>query len=348
MHDNSACVIVQITSYYFMQNLIENLKEYLLEVLGFKIDPKILKSNDNFPVFLKHQYVIYSIVVLDKSYILAIAKYPDEATPSQISKHMELIEKNTKKSCIFATEKMPAYNRARLIAHRIRFIIPKVQMYLPDLGMDCRKTISKPNVSQVLTASAQTVVIYALIHDTNEHFIPSKLAEKLKYTRMTMTRAFNELENLGLGKTIRKGKERCFYFQKSKEILWKQALPLMKSPIKKILWIQVTKSVFEKIKALGFIAGISALSLQSNLNSNSYPIFALFKDIWKTLNKSEDINILPISEGATMQLEIWNYDPDLFDKNHIVDPFSLYLTLRGIEDERIEKTLNEIMETIKW
>ncbi|NGX52809.1 MAG: hypothetical protein KR126chlam5_01114 [Candidatus Anoxychlamydiales bacterium] len=332
-----------------MQDLIENLKIYLLEVLGFKIDPKILKSNDNLPIFLKHQYVIYSIVVLDKSYILAIAKYPDEATPSQISKHMELIEKNTKKSCIFATEKLPAYNRARLIAHRIRFIIPKVQMYLPDLGIDCRQTTSKPNsVSQVLTASAQTVVIYALIHGANEHFIPSKLAEKLKYTRMTMTRAFNELEALGLGKTLRKGKERCFYFQKRGEILWKQALPLMQNPIKKVLWIQVTKSVFEKIKALGFIAGISALSLQSNLNSSSYPIFALFKDGWKTLIKSEEINILPISEGANMQLEVWNYDPDLFDENHIVDPFSLFLSLRGIEDERVEKALMDIMEKIKW
>ena len=165
---------------------------------------------------------------------------------------------------------------------------------------------------------------------------------------MTMTRAFNELEALGLGKTLRKGKERCFYFQIKSDILWKQALPLMQNPIKKVIWIQVTKSIFEKIKALGFIAGISALSLQSNLNSSSYPTFALFKDVWKTLIQLEDINILPISEGANMQLEIWNYDPDLFDENHIVDPFSLFLSLRGIEDERVEKALMNIMEKIKW
>lgn len=76
--------------------------------------------------------------------------------------------------------------------------------------------------------------------------------------------------------------------------------------------------------------------------------FAVFQNTWKTLIKSEEIKQIPISEGASMQIEIWNYDPQLFDKDNIVDPFSLYFSLKENEDERVQKALINLREKIKW
>lgn len=333
-----------------MTDKIKILKEYFLETLGLKVEPKAFEYQNKFSIFLKNSYIFYFFVIFDKPYILAIAKYPEESTPAQIAKHIEEIEKITKERCIYVAEALPAYNRQRLIAHKVPFVILTTQMYLPDLGIDFRKA-SKHNPSRVshrITSSAQTVVIYALINKDKKEFTPSELATKLGYTRMSMTRALNELETANLGKTIRRGKERYFCFHTRKKDLWKQTMGILQTPIKEVFWIQETEQVCKKIKTFGFIAGLSALSLQSNLNPPSYPIYAIFKDKWKDLIKSENIKKIPISEECSMQVEIWHYDPDLFDKDRIVDPFSLYLSLKALQDERIEKALIDMMEKIKW
>jgi len=56
---------------------------------------------------------------------------------------------------------------------------------------------------------------------------------------------------------------------------------------------------------------------------------------------------LPSSEGALIELEIWQYNPNLFAKDGIVDPFSLYLSLEKVKDERVEAALAHMMEKIE-
>ncbi|MFA6118738.1 MAG: helix-turn-helix domain-containing protein [Parachlamydiales bacterium] len=331
-----------------MKHVIEDLKKFLFEAWGFEVNPKRIESKNNLPVFLKNLYFLYSVDIFDRSYLLAVARNPEDAMPSQVSKHVVQIEKIFNMSCIYVAKALPAYIRQRLVSFRVRFIIPNTQMYFPDLGLYYRKISSKTNiVPQSLLPSAQAVVIYALLHGCRE-FTPSELAKKLSYSRMTMTRSLNELEAAGLGKTVRKGKERCFHFLTEKDILWKQAMPFLNTPIKEILWIQISNSTFKKIMTLAVIAGISALSLHSDLNAPACPVFAVFQNTWKTLIKSEAIKQLPISEGASMQIEIWNYDPQLFDKDNIVDPLSLYLSLKDNEDERVQKAVMNFMEKMKW
>jgi DNA-binding transcriptional ArsR family regulator len=330
-----------------MQDVVEAAKEYVLECLGLQINPVSWKSNGNFPIFLVEYYTFYSAVILDKSYLLAVTEEED-LSPAQIAKHLEHIEKLAGVPVIYVSEKLPGYNRQRLVAHRGRFVIPGVQLYLPDLGIDCRKAASEQiSPSQELRPSAQMVVISALIEGF-DHITPSKLASSLGYTRMTMTRALNELEKKHLGKTFRKGKERYFSFYKNKKALWEQAIHFMHSPVKEFFWIQVSNETFEKIRGLGFVAGLTALSEQSMLNPPREQIFALSQERWKALVQSGNIRILPISEGANIQVEIWHYDPGLFAKGRIVNPFSLYLSLQKTNDERVEQALDHLMEKIEW
>ena len=52
-------------------------------------------------------------------------------------------------------------------------------------------------------------------------------------------------------------------------------------------------------------------------------------------------------------LEVWKYNPGILSHTAIiteliVDPLSLYLTLKNTPDERIEMALEQIIEQLKW
>lgn len=340
-------VIMQNISYCaYMNKIIENLKKYILEVLDLQINPKPIALT-NLPIFFKNSYFIYDVLIYRKSYLLAMARNSEEASPAQIAKHMAQLERIIEKPCIFIADNLPAYNRHRLVLHKVRFVVPCVQMYLPDLGIDYRKTALKNlEVPNAFNPSEQAVIIFALITGPSKTCTPSQLANELHYTRITMTRALNTLEALGLGKTVRKGKERFFYFQEKQDILWKQSLPFMQTPVKATYWIQANEKTINAIKGLGYIAGLSALAKKSTVISPNYEIYAIYFKRWESL--PESFKILPIAEGAQMQIEVWNYDPELFAKDKIVDDFSLYLSLKNQTDERIEKALENLSEKRKW
>jgi len=149
---------------------------------------------------------------------------------------------------------------------------------------------------------------------------------------------FAELKAAQIGEFFQKGRE-CRWTFSSKRTLWEKTAPFLRSPVKKRLWL---KNHHPKI-----IAGLTALSHFSLLAPSPLPIFATSIHQWETWRKL-GIEELPSADSAEIELEIWYYDPDLFAKNDIVDPFSLYLSLKASQDERIESALEAMMEKIEW
>ena len=89
-------------------------------------------------------------------------------------------------------------------------------------------------------------------------------------------------------------------------------------------------------------AGLSALSQYSMIAPPIVPTYAIDALTWKKFSSKGQI--IPYSEGATAELEVWRYDPKLFQQNQTVDPFSLYLSLKDVTDERVEYALTEMLE----
>jgi hypothetical protein len=194
---------------------------------------------------------------------------------------------------------------------------------------------------QHFSPATQVVVIHALLHGIQAHFTPSELAKALNYTLMTMSRAFDELETAHIGEIKRKGKERWWQFKGSKRDLWDQTKPFMKTPVKKQIWVIHNKPTT--------IAGLSALAHYSMLSAPKRPTYAISVEQWK-IWKQEGVEECPSADDALFDLEIWYYNPDLFlsAKSHVVDPFSLCLSLASNVDERIKSALSEMMEKITW
>jgi len=318
----------------------EGLQAYFYNTLNVQLNILPWKKRGELPIFLGDFYNFYETSLLEYPCLLMIAKEDAEATPAMVRKHWELVQKKWGGLCIYCQSAVSAYNRKRLMEHRVPFVVAGNQMYLPDLGIDLREHFLKLRDRSIKSFSpaTQVVVIHTLLHKS-KGYTPSELARELGYTLMTMTRALDELQTANIGEGSRKGKERWWLFRGSKRDLWEQAKPFMKTPIKYLKWLNDKK-------ALPF-AGLSALSHYSMLSPPALSVVVLGPDQWKSLKQS-GIEEFPSSEGASMELEVWNYDPRLFVKDANVDPFSLYLSLQGNRDERIEAALEEMMEKIEW
>lgn len=322
-----------------MDKIVESIKQYLDETLRANIEVSSWKNQNSLPFFLITHYHFYQVSLIGEIGLLMISKGQSN-TPGMIRKHWNQIQKYWDGPIIYVQSALSSHNRKRLIEQHIPFIIPGNQMYLPYMGIDLReyfrKTHSKQN--KAFSPGTQAVVIYALLCKTNEKFTPSVLADKLDYTRMTMTRAFQELQAAGVGEFNQEGRERYWTFS-DKHTLWGQAKPFLSNPIKKRTWL--------KIHSFKTSAGLSALSHFSQLAPPQIPVFAIGLKQWGNL-KNSGIKELQTADEASLELEIWNYNPGLFAKDGFVDPLSLYFSLEASEDERVESALEEMMEKVEW
>jgi len=169
------------------------------------------------------------------------------------------------------------------------------------------------------------------------------LAAPLGYTSMTMTRAFDELQTAGLGEITMEGRERILRFDQNKKDLWENARKFLRNPVKKHLWV---KSFINE--PLGVKAGLTALARYSALAEPANPVFAMTSKKWKKIKNRNGVLELTITEPDAFELEIWSYSPRLFEKDNVVDRFSLYLSLQANDDERVESALEKMMEKITW
>jgi hypothetical protein len=323
-----------------LNEIIKTLELYLREVLDVQSKALLWKGKNDLPIFLINYYEFYEISLLNHPCLLMISKEDTLTSPAALKKHKDQVQAKWAGCCIYVQKAISAYNRKRLIQHRVPFIAPGNQMYLPDLGIDLREYFQQSKSSiELLSPATQSVVVYSLCHDPSKGYTASELIQELAYSRMTLIRAFNELEITKIGTVDKKGRERSWSFKGGKRELWNQTKSFLSNPIKQRIWIKGKKP---KIKA-----GLSALSQHSMLNPPRVPIYATGANDWKNWQDST-VEVLPISEGATAELEIWHYNPNLLTEEAVVDPFSLYLSLKDSEDERIEAALEEMMENIEW
>jgi hypothetical protein len=246
---------------------------------------------------------------------------------------------------VYVRARVTAYNRKRLIEHKLPFVVPGNQMYLPMLGIDLREHFKKLRTeTHKFSPSTQALFIYVLLHGTTRKvFTPTEMAGILGYSAMTMTRAFDELESANLGDIFLEGRERCVRFANSPRNTWARAQPFLRSPVKKRHHIELLTADLP-----GHRAGLTALADYTMLAEPTSPVVALSGENWKSLKHRHLINEFPSAEPGALEIEVWGYAPGLFAEGEVVDRLSLYLSLKESKDERIEAALEEMMKGLQW
>jgi DNA-binding MarR family transcriptional regulator len=327
-----------------MKNVVGEFKQYFKDVLGITVEITIWQDSNLLPFILRDAYTFYTARFLDTLYLLFLAQNDKEQTPAVISKHLSLIEGKWNGDIIYVNESISSYNRGRLIEHKVPFVVPGNQMYLLPLGVDFREHFRKiRTIKHKFSPSTQAVVIYAFQKKEQFIYSQSELAKILSYTQMTINRAFDELESLGLSEIITKGRERVLQFENSKKNLWDKSREYFRSPVKRKIFIKPIKNDSFLISA-----GLTALAHYSMLAPPVTPAFAMSSEELKVLRVNNTIIELENSDTDSFEIEIWIYSPQILAKSGLADKFSLYCSLMDSKDERIESALDEMMESIQW
>ena len=327
-----------------MDQLILNLKKYLQESLGLKINPRRWRKSDSLPFFLRDPYDFYEVEILGRQNLLMVSRNESEQTPAILKKHIQEVQKKWDCEVIYVCRQVHSYDRRRLIDYKISFVIPQNQMYLPLLGLDLRQHFKRVRDERtLLSPSTQAIVIYALVNGTGRPQTVKELAHFYGYSPMTIVRALDEIELNELGSTFSQGRHRVLRFDLSKKELWDKAQNLMRSPVGKRVWVDYGAKALLRIQA-----GLTALAFYSMLAAPPRPVFAVSLAYWNECKRHGDINELPAPEPNAYDVEIWHYDPVLSAMQGVVDQFSLYLSLRGDEDERVAASLEEMMKKLQW
>ena len=327
-----------------MKDLVNRLKRYLSDTLGITATFSKPTNLRSLPFFIQDSYDVFQVKLLNEAFIVLASENNSELTPATIHKHIDIVSQQLKMKAVFVDSTISSFNRKRLIEHKVPFVIPGNQMYLPDLGIHLREYFAKKRSKPIILGpSTQAVILYALTQTIIEPLTPTQLAESLGYSRMAMTRSLDEIESLELAEVLITGRQRLVYFDKNRRNLWEKALPHLKTPVRENVWL---KTMIDELPVCQ--AGLTALAYYSMLTPPQKQVYAASAKNWQAIKRKYPPEIITYPDDAECELEIWRYSPGLFVNGKIVDPFSLYLSLRDIKDERIESAIEEMIEGIEW
>ena len=319
---------------------------YLREILGVAAVFAPYPGLAQLPLHITESYEIAQCALMGREF-MALQVHDAGPTPAAMAKHADWLHQKTGLRCLFVLDTVGAYERKRLIESKIPFLAPGQQLYLPDLGLDLREQFRTPRRENLkISPAAQLVVLACLLRrmDPESEFTGAGLAEQFGYTKMTMTRALDELRQLELVECEGERRFARHRFLITGRELWDKARPVLRSPLKKRVYVD------EWFPGGDFKAGESALSELTMLGFWQRDIWAITSEEWKTIQKEPGLHMIPevSKDMAHAEFEIWHYDPRLLAEKPLVDRLSLALSLESIHDDRVQIAIDELLGSVPW
>lgn len=330
---------------------------YINETLGTNAleNPISNKFLGNLPMYITQAYKLYDAILFDKNIVMVEQINEDDFSVLQTEKHLQLIRNAVGKTVVLVLENLQSYNRKRLIEKGINFIVPDKQLFLPELLINLSESYAQPKTklkNKSLMPSSQFLFLFHIIHRNNNWKIEEhsfkEIAKKLDYTPMAVSYAVDDLKNHDLIEVTGE-KEKYIKFNVQRSELWHIAEQenLLSNPVLKTIYVdELPHNVF-MLKA-----NASALPEYTSINPSKQHFYAIDKNKFYELQKNNALLNVNDREGK-FAIEVWKYNPvallDEFPVNNaVVDPLSLYLSLKDNQDERIEMGLEQIIEKMIW
>ena len=318
---------------------IEALVAYLKSLLGQQFKTKkLLKSElSGLPVYLARAYLPYQIVLFGRKLVALIKVSHEKVSPRRVAREIAHFQRHLKGDVFVVIDRIESWNRQRFIELGIPFAVPGYQLYLPMLFVDLRERFPRNSFTdkEQLSWAGQVLLLRHLIFNDVSGRSLSSLAERLGYSAMTLSKVASELAASDLATARKDGRSKVLGFPLSNIQLWQRALPRLRSPVFKRLYVKGKNSSLCR-------AGVEALALRSSLQPDAVPTVAVSKSMYANLT-----NLTEVQDELEAELivEIWHYNPKCLTNSTIVDELSLYLALSNDPDERVQIALKQMMES---
>lgn len=274
--------------------------------------------------------------------------------PSRLIAQVHRLAEKAGMRVVLVLSDVSPYIRSRLIESRVDFLVPGRQLFAPSFLMSLRERQAFPPMTQTigkhLSHPAQAVLIVALLRpDFEEGDIPRSvqwspldLAREAGYSRMTASRVARELVAANLVSAEREGRETSLRFLMTRRSLWEAALPRLRSPVLRTTCIGrggLAMLPADDRRA----AGETGLSALTELAAPARPIAAIPRDY---LRRHSEPEWLPAAGEGYADVQHWAYSTRLGRAGTVVDPLSLYLSLQGQGDPRLDGALWDLLDEV--
>lgn len=323
------------------------LNQYLNDVLSQPVQGMPLDSEElrGLPRYLANRYSFNRVRLVGRSIVLVEPRGQSALTPSSVGKDLQQLQDRLGEPVAIIREQLASWERGRYVAAGIPFVVPGEQLFLPMLLLDLREVKRRPvaDVKRLdhLTWAAQAVALRHLLSEDVEDASLQDLAERLGYSRMTLTKVQRELESHGLCRVTAVGRTKRLVFELDHCTLWEKLRSVARSPVRERLLLNRCDTDLP-------LSGLSALAARTDIADEARPVFAAAAPQVKDMKANKLIETTPDLDVAVVILEVWNYAPSLLSPGRIVDPLSLYLSLSHDPDERVQAALTSMMEALPW
>lgn len=328
-----------------MSSLKQRLLDYIETISGEHLDLMPVAASA-LPLFLRERYGIFSTRLFGRKFLLALeAEDWEGGSPGEYGKHQETLKQNLGENVVLVLPILPSYARNRMVQMGIPFIIPGSQIFIPNTVIDLRERFPQPNATRrkTLGPAAQCTVLYHLLRGSLAGMSLKEIAQKVQYSPIMLSKVKDELEAAGICKIVRTGRSLVLEFTTTGRPLWEQVQPQLASPVKKTRWVK-----WEQPAKTALLAGMSALSRRTMIAADRLPTYALPLAEFQGFLERGICTGCRDAEHATARIEVWSYPPERLGDHELVDPLSLYLSLRDSQDERIQQQLEQLVAEVKW
>ncbi len=317
-------------------NIVEDIDSYVNKILGLKFEDKgELRSEDARPGDSDRKSEVpegffgYGLCAIEGSdYVLLKQNVPNVKLATLIKNCLEA-EKAIGIPCILVKENMDGSERRQLIQHKVCFVVPGRQIYIPHLGtyFTERRLNAFREVEQ-LTPAAQYLLLYHLEKKPFDRTSLGEIAKILGYSAKTITIVAAELKRAGLCDILPSGRKTKFLvFKKTGRALWDLAWPMLGSPVGKVGYVDETD------------VDRSRLALVPD-EGETY-CYA----VWKRTETGNDLffKASEIEFVGCARIEFWKYDPCKLATGGRVDPLSFALCLKADADGAVQKQIERLV-----
>lgn len=321
------------------------LRTYIAKTLHSPIDINRWVEAANLPTFLSRKYGYYSGTVAEIPCLFVMDQSSDDTTPGEVVKHINRIARVFNGIVVYAPKKLSADRRGRLILKGLPFVVPGNQLYLPQLAVDLREHFHAPRklTSDLLTPVAQALLFHYMLRLEEAARTPSRLAKSMYYSAMSVGRAFDELQSIGLATVEKSGRTKQINFVEDRRALLELARPYLRNPVRSHKFAKAQAKIPGTL-----IAGETALAKLTNLAPPNLPTYAIQYTNWRVLMKVLEIDVTKYPDAADFMIEFWHYDPTTLTRDETVDPLSLYAQFWDHNDERVASAAKDLLEYVPW
>ena len=311
--------------------------DYITKILGVPVVRTEWKQQASLPFFLNEKYTFEQADVGGVS-CLIVRPIEELDTINAIKKHVARMHAVSGRQIVFELTAISRQRRKSFIDAKIAFVVPEKQIYLPFLGSFLTERCDSEGLvlaTEKLQPSAQ-MMLFAYILNGNKPMPMTPFAERFAFSAMTITRAANQLVELGLlNKSNSVGAQKMLHTELDTKQLYRKAAPHLIQPIRTTVFIEksaVTRDMFP--------AGLSALSDMSMLNPPEVETWGMAG------GKMEGSCQKLIDTEKQCALQLWRYDPRRISQTDEIDALSLAASLADNTDERVEQCIAEILEKV--